>query len=828
MYTLKEKILLLGSLFHDIGKFEQRCTSRKVKHEQLGTEFVNELKDLFIVILNNDANAFEQFSNIINEHHNSSTKEPLTQIARMSDHLSASEREDEEPGNNWRHHFLTSLFTKISLLNNENVPFRYYRHDLLTNENFRALIPEFESTQDALESRVHYKNQGNIFDSFKSDIKSVLQFYQNDDDFNSIINLLLIVFEKYMWCIPDFTGSAETDISLFNHSKDVAGISHALYKSKNNSLNLIIGDIPGIQDYIFNVTYKKPAKILRGRSIFVQILIRTFASIFLRNFGLTDTNLIMIAGGKFYILAPQNDQFEETYKKSVFDIEQLLIENYNYELKYAAGYHTFSYEELKKKKISFGEIIDKASYSLLNGRRQIFKSNLLDAKFSEKNFLPDCRYIDTSEKDSNKIKCAVTDQPVRKGREKYIEGEIVDKQVWNEYKIGEEIVYESVVIQLDRALSKVQIVKSLSKYIPIEESIKIIINPELDQLLKYEGNKRSLLKNALFLEVASYASLIDDQSHVLEFKDMADKNVGAKFLTLIKGDIDNLGLIMSNGLTDDQHDLTSISRTTTLSNHLKYYFSFFINGFLKEFDQSNKKSGEQKPELADQYVYTIFAGGDDLMLVTTQSASLKLLKAFNDEFNDFVCHNPEVHVSYSLTNFKDHTPIRIVSSLSKDGQDRIKSFFKNRSQFPTINEFLDSSNPFSTEKEKSGLYLFETAIHNSWTEELINYKNQLVAWVENDSNPVSKGIIRNLFLIAEMIKKFDEESVTTKLMWHPILSYMINRNLKGKNGKYKNEEVGKFFDVALSLNKEKSHHLRQLLYPLLCSVIYETRNSKGE
>ena len=39
------------------------------------------------------------------------------------------------------------------------------------------------------------------------------------------------------------------DILLFNHSKDVSGLAHAMYNSKDSegtNLNLIIGDIPGI------------------------------------------------------------------------------------------------------------------------------------------------------------------------------------------------------------------------------------------------------------------------------------------------------------------------------------------------------------------------------------------------------------------------------------------------------------------------------------------------------------------------------------------------------------------------------------------------------
>ena len=148
---------------------------------------------------------------------------------------------------------------------------------MLTKKNYDVLIPRKENIENASASGKHYKNQGKIFDEFKNNLNSVFEYYESDEDFETLINLILIVFEKYLWCLPNIDEGRETDISLFNHLKDATAISHALYKSeyhknKTTELNLIIGEMPGIQKYIFDITEKKPAKILRGRSIFVQLL----------------------------------------------------------------------------------------------------------------------------------------------------------------------------------------------------------------------------------------------------------------------------------------------------------------------------------------------------------------------------------------------------------------------------------------------------------------------------------------------------------------------------------------------------------------------------
>ena len=94
-------------------------------------------------------------------------------------------------------------------------------------------------------------------------------------------------------------------------------------------------------------------------------------------------------------------------------------------------------------------------------------------------------------------------------------------------------------------------------------------------------------------------------------------------------------------------------------------------------------------------------------------------------------------------------------------------------------------------------------------------------------NPVSKGIIQYLLNIGEMMKEYEKEHKVEKLIWHPKLANMITRLLMDKGG-YKNKTIQLFFDDALSLNKNSDSQLRAVLYPLMCEVIYSTRNLTGE
>ena len=832
----EEKLLLLGALFHDIGKFAQRCTGEKTKHEELGFRLVTKFEEDFTKILGNKE-AFLKMREIVSNHHNRNSKDLFVNTTQKADYLSASERvEFDEPDadlkDKWSHKFLTSLFSKIYLNNAKDKNIRYYEQKELTQKNHEILIPKYDSEKDIIQSGKRYNSSD--FDAFETNLKSILSFYNSENDFYYLINLILILFEKYMWSVPDFTGSEQTDISLFNHSKDVAGFAHSIYKSElsnSTKLNLIIGDLPGIQKYIFNVTNKKPAKILRGRSIYVQILTRQFASIMLKELDLTEANLIMIAGGKFYIISDNSSDFEENYKKAKNKIEEYLIKNFDYQLSFSSAFETFEYnllkEKDKEKRIYFGDIIDKASFKLLEKRNQQFESKLFNVEnFDENNFVLNYDFIKPDvEADSDKIKCSVTGFPIKKGRKRNIEGEQVDKQVENEYKIGEKVTKSNVVIKFTQDYSEVIEVLSLNEFKRNDDSVKLILNPNLDELLEPNNLHKDVLRNSLIIEVANYATRDSKNPNlVMDFEDMEKSNNGAKFMTLIKGDVDNLGLIMSSGLvgnreneTAETRDLTGISRTTTLSNHLKYFFSYSLNGFLEEWEKGTIAKSVDDGTISDQKVYTVFAGGDDIMLIAPQNSALKLVNAFNETFQKFVCHNPEVHISYSLTNFKHNTPIRIVADMAEENQKEVKKLKADN----IISDIDENSKIFYSHNDKDGLRLFETNLKNESANIIAKEMKMLVNSV--GQKHISLALIQNLLEFSKMMQKFRNSGDTSNILWHPHLSYLLDRNVKIK-GNYPNKELEIFFRALLKVNKtEIEKKDENIIYPLICNTIYSLR-----
>ncbi len=101
-----------------------------------------------------------------------------------------------------------------------------------------------------------------------------------------------------------------------------------------------------------------------------------------------------------------------------------------------------------------------------------------------------------------------------------------------------------------------------------------------------------------------------------------------------------------------------------------------------EILEKNEIPGEKN----DQVVYTVFAGGDDLMFIAPQSSAVELVNELNKKFGELVCDNPEIHISWSLTNFKDHTPVRIVADMAERNQ-KISKGFKDKGKKKTEKEY---------------------------------------------------------------------------------------------------------------------------------------------
>lgn len=115
---------------------------------------------------------------------------------------------------------------------------------------------------------------------------------------------------------------------------------------------------------------------------------------------------------------------------------------------------------------------------------------------------------------------------------------------------------------------------------------------------------------------------------------------GRALLAVLKADVDRLGLIFSAGLGNDR----SPARIAALSRMLDAYFARRLPWLLRG-----------APGFAS--TYTVYAGGDDLLLVAPWRFGLPLALALREDFGLFAGGNPNLSLSAGLAFVHPHHPM---------------------------------------------------------------------------------------------------------------------------------------------------------------------------
>jgi len=114
------------------------------------------------------------------------------------------------------------------------------------------------------------------------------------------------------------------DVSLYDFARTAAALAVCLDSVQNGTEEagdeepvLLIGaDLSGVQDWLYTLSSDGAAKSLRGRSVYLQLLMEVIALDLLRELGLPTANLLYVGGGNFYLIVPRSKQAQiERYRQ---------------------------------------------------------------------------------------------------------------------------------------------------------------------------------------------------------------------------------------------------------------------------------------------------------------------------------------------------------------------------------------------------------------------------------------------------------------------------------------------------------------------------------
>lgn len=674
----EEEILIKGALLHDIGKVCYRAMKKRINHSKLGGDFLEQY-----LKLNEET---ERLLNCVRYHHKDYLqkakldKNDLAYIVYEADNIASGmdrrENEGEEKGFDPKLN-LDSIFSvfysdkeiqvanKYPLIYKDiNKAFNYPRKDisLATNSNYEALLNKIKS---------HF---------ITKDISQIS------------INQLLQILEEGFSYLPSSTNKAEVcDISLYVHSKITSAVASCMklyfdeqqiqdYKKycfnsgskifRNEKIYLLVsGDISGIQDFIYTIPSKGALKTLRGRSLYIDLLLEEFIDEYLEQIGLSRANVLYSGGGHFYILAPNIEDIKKSIDKLQAKMNRWLIENIGINLYLAIGTAECSANNLMKSEAQ-GNL-----FAIVNKK---LKDDKTIRYSKDEDFLEHIFNVE-KEKDTAKKECNICHNLVDKLWKYNSDEEIACEFCLNLYKLGQNILTQDLVF----VISEEKIDGGIKIFGKDKDLYMYAVN--IADIDMFKGkilriySKNNLLENdlAIRLYLADYSAK-NENDEVMTFDDLAKSSCktdkGIKRLGVLRLDVDDLGIAFSSGFVSDKDKIednlryATLSRYADLSKDISMFFKVAINkicagdliGCVDFEEKAFNILGIAKAQ--KRKVNIIYAGGDDLFLVGAWDEVLEVAIDINRAFKQFT--NGKLTLSAGMAMFSPTYPISKMAEIA--------------------------------------------------------------------------------------------------------------------------------------------------------------------
>lgn len=824
--TAEEKTLILGALFHDIGKFVQRGNVNKGEnHQTLSSAFVNRFF--------ND----EKLSNIVRNHHEKDLQESirkgeikgtdkiLAEIICEADNIASGERQPDKTVT--KQQPLESIFSKVDYGKSNQ---KLYLQDIceLFYDNYKFPIIKDEYNLDELD-----KKYADWWNAFESEIKNVIK---------NELETLFYVLKKYLWCVPSSSYKTRSDVSLFEHSKISAAISISMYRFMIEKFGeditkfddfgnrdeyryqLVLADITGIQSYIYNIGHKGAAKALKGRSFYLQQMLENIAYYILDNkLDLPVTNLIYSSGGKFYLFVPNTNSVNKALENIKQELEQKFLYEYNGSLGIIMGKIELNGKDLEYNQEGKDHPISE-KWDKLNSIVEIEKKRKLSHNWFYSLFEP-------SGIDGEIIKCSFTGVPLIKKENlinnntlvneikldehsniKFLkhsfEGkvfyQVYDNENLTEDYISQEQFYSQKIGNELKKNFETLIYQDILEGYPVLELNSFTLSNQLE----YKNERNAKYPRQFLINSLKVNDLKGDANKEFKFyggdwrfgetyEEVIKKGIGIERLGVLRLDVDNLGKIFKDGF--GKH--ATFGRVVQLSSMLDFFFSHYINK-LKHFSWHPIKGLSEEFNYygfkVRELIEIVYSGGDDVFIVGHWSLLPDIAIWINEKFKQFTSHNDNFSISAGITLFDDKYPIYKAALEAGEYEDKAKK--KER-----------KNRDANLSKTKNGICFLDKETPVSWNDfkQIREYVTEFYKWINigiNDKK-LSKGLISRLYSI---YYEYEEGKYKNWAKWRWRASYSLTRLARQYEEPFGNKLRN--FAAELFTSNKTEQELIQLLY----------------
>lgn len=558
---------------------------------------------------------------------------------------------------------LTPVFSQIELEIPRQIPPRRFQWQSLTatREAEPPIIPVAGDEVPLAEARQH-------LDALEVALQQ-LPASLDWTNWECVATHLLHILQVYGWCIPADPASTPCDISVYDQTRTASAIAACLLQAPSRAAErclLLTGGLHGIQDYLYDIATIGAggvAKRLRARSFVVQLLSEAASLVLLEKFKVPFANLLMCPGGQFTLLLPNVTDAPARLDTLQRAFEAWLLENFHGTLSLRWAVTPLTDEELAGGR--FGAALWRV-HDLLNSRQgQPFAGALQDA---DGQWRTDTFVGEAYGKDESDCKaCHRFSARYRSGPE--AEANDLCRQCHEQLELG-------------RALTRAPVVSFMSPEHSVGldcfRSLKAVVGrqPQAGARLVLRLNDPDV-RSAARLPVAFryYANHIkrrnDAERTPWSFEELAarcelnDGERGTGLLGILKADVDWLGALLQEGFRRDapQTGFDTLTRLATFSRQLDWFFA----GWLEWLMSNEIDIG-----------YSVYSGGDDLLLIAPRGTVLTLAERIQRQFVAYVVH-PDIHLSAGIAVVKPRLPLahtveqadQALQQAKDNGRDRL-------------------------------------------------------------------------------------------------------------------------------------------------------------
>lgn len=765
-------------------------------------------------------NADDSIINAAAKHHRPETF--LQWVIATADRLASGfEREQfasynvsEEGTETKKNHYTArqlTLFEQIQLDHPQQetpLRWRYRLKPLSPSAIFPVKAEGYEPTDDHL-AQQEYKE---LWGAFLQGLSNIPPSHRRS------LSLWLDHFEScwlaYTHAIPSATAfGVKPDVSLYDHAKAVAALAVALwrwYHDRGNAADqareqlrlmwdrerqgtpeaeqvwneptflLIQGDFWGIQDFIFATggeTQRQAAKLLRGRSFYVSLLMECAALKVLESLKLPSTSQIVNAAGKFLIVAPHTSEAIERLRTVQGELNQwFLVHTFGQSgiglawLPAAASDFRWGEGEQRPFRVLMKRLFEQLETAKFQ-RFGLCHPNSAPAVFT--NFL--------DQFDRNKGVCAIDGRSPAKVK---LEG---DQEVWAGELAADQIMTGKWLAVFDRILITRESLDHHTLRLPLfgywvnftasedatgkfgHEAASGNLVRAWDFSLPASGDQpvwNGYARRAINAYVPRFGDLNaydEDRYKGLERPESKEEPKtlnhlarddrrrdpekperwsGVEALMTLKGDVDNLGLIFQKGL-----ERPTFAKMAALSRQMNAFFAIWLPWACRhEFPNT----------------YTVFAGGDDFFLIGPWRSTMDLAQHMRGKFREYVATNPDLHFSAGLSMTKPGLPIRELGRLAEEALEKAKGHKRKH-----LN---------GTETRKNAVTCFDLPVTWDEFDDLMKREAELTRLTTE--HRLSTGYLYDLLAFTEMAGKVAERPENA--IWHSRFAYHTRRLVETK------------------------------------------------